>query len=135
MPRLDHCHEQVVRALINSGWMIVNAPKHIYSDEKNIYIDLEAVRQIAGRTERICVEIKCLSMESSARDLYAAIGQYVIYRAILSEQGIASALYLAIPDKAYETLFNQLIRRTLTSIGVKIILIELETERITQWIE
>jgi hypothetical protein len=84
MPKLDQCHEQVVRALQKDGW-VVNTPYSLFVHKRRAYVDLSAMRQVNGTRQQILlVEVKCFAdRKSSADELYGAIGQYIIYRMMM----------------------------------------------------
>ena len=82
------------------------------------------------------VEGKCFPDETSTtRDLYTAIGQYFLYRAMILELGGNDPVYLAIPDTIFETVFDIAVMRVVRDYNVKLVVINLETETVKQWIE
>lgn len=87
MPALDHCHEQVLRALQNDGWRIEYTPVRIYLPYRTIYIDVGISQGTNGTRQQILVvEVKCFpDAYDTTRELYAAFGQYLIYRAMIKE--------------------------------------------------
>lgn len=61
-----------------------------------------------------CVEVKCFSnLAEHIRDLYIAIGQYIVYQAMLDELNNPTPLYLAVPKTAYDRLFDGVIQRAI----------------------
>ncbi len=85
MPNFDSCHSQMVSALAKAGWQIETCTYYLQFEGFEVYPDIRA-RQTNGKVEKIIVvEVKCFADEASYRDdLYRAIGQYLIYRNILS---------------------------------------------------
>ncbi|HRF95984.1 MAG TPA: element excision factor XisH family protein, partial [Aggregatilineales bacterium] len=69
-----------------------------------IVIDIRANYGLNGQSRQILlVEVKCFADSSEyTRDLYVAIGQYVVYQAMLNELKNSTPLYLAIPLTAYD---------------------------------
>jgi len=136
MPAIDRCHERVVHALINDGWTIKKQPFKVVTPLNPLFIDLEA-RKAAdmGIQMILLIEIKCFpDGDSTMNDLYSAIGQYLVYRTVLKRFQNASDLYLAIPTKAYHELFQPLIASLITELAMKLVLVDMERERIEQWI-
>ncbi len=101
MPKFDACHQQVVRALQKDGWRIQGEHVVIATKSRQAFVDLRAVRDVNGaRQQLLLVEVKCFPNRSSTtEEFYVAIGQYIIYRAILVESETSVPLYLAIPDE------------------------------------
>jgi hypothetical protein len=69
------------------------------------------------------------------RDLEEAVGQYQIYRTVLTEIDPGRVLYLAVPQRVYESLFaerfGQLIRERLQ---LRLMVFDEHEERIVAWI-
>ena len=105
--------------------------------KRKIHIDIEASRPANGRRQQmLLVEVKCFpDPENTTRELYTALGQYLIYRTILHDRGIAAALYLAVPAAVFETIFDTIVRRVTTAYAIKLLVVDLDAEVITQWIE
>jgi hypothetical protein len=81
-------------------------------------------------------EIKCFPDASSdTTELYKALGQYILYRAVLTELQDDTPLYLVIPEHIYNTVFESTARRATTDNHIKLLIVNLETEAISQWIE
>ena len=96
MPPRDSLHEIVEQALVKDGWRITDDPFVISYGERFLFVDLGAVgraeRYVQGRFvgatregERIVVEVKPFQGRSPVADLEQAIGQYVLYRLLLSQ--------------------------------------------------
>ena len=137
MPRLDDCHEQVVRALEKEGWHVNPSQEQRYTPDRTIFIDIVATRGINGSTEQILLaEIKCFAdRNSTTRELYIAFGQYILYRAFLAELKDETPLYLAVPEHAYIGIFEQTALRAVRDNRVKMVIVNVVTETITRWIE
>ncbi len=83
----------------------------------------------------LLIEIKCFpDGESTMNDLYSAIGQYLVYRTVLKGFAVVPDLYLAIPTKAYYGIFQPLLAPLIAELAMKLVLIDMEKERIEQWI-
>jgi len=136
MPALDHCHEQVVRALTKAGWKIQSDPFRILINGRGVFIDLEVSRNLNGdRQQILLVEVKCFpDRKSTTRDLYTALGQYLVYRAMLEQIESTAPIYLAVPEDVFKTIFDASITKAIVDNRIKLIVIDLDREVITQWI-
>jgi hypothetical protein len=135
MPALDRCHPIVERALQKEGWR-VSSPGRFSTEERDIYIDILASRQQNGAAQQLLlVEVKCfLEGLNLTQELYTALGQYLVYRAMLKLLQNNTPLYLAIP----RTIFEQLDAAIMDAIAdnkIKVIVVDFEVEAITRWIE
>lgn len=137
MPKLDQCHPQIVLALEKEGWRVDEKPRRLVHEERLVFIDIRATRRVNGSRQQILLaEIKCFpDRDGTTLELYIAFGQYIIYRALLAQEEIRSPLYLAIPDEVYEDVFDSTVRRAMSDNQVKLVIVNLETETITQWRE
>jgi hypothetical protein len=138
MPALDSCHFQIVRALQKEGWQVAPRPKYIYDENVTVFIDIEALRSANGNDEnnrRIYIEVKCFPDPGSTRELYIAIGQYLVYQTVLASQTTPIPIYLAIPINVYDGTFNSTVRKTVKEHKIKLVVVDLETETIVQWLE
>ena len=137
MPALDYCHENIVHALEKDGWTVSDRQLRIRTAERIIYVDVSASKAVNGSRQQILLaEVKCFpNADSTTRDLYTAIGQYLIYRVILAEVEENAPLYLAIPEAVYEVVFDSTIRRAIQENRIKLLIVNLEREMIVQWIE
>src|SRR5499426_215574 len=110
MPAQDIYHDAVVRALTADGWRITHDPLSLSYGGRDLYVDLGAERTtIAAERDgqKIAVEIKSFLGSSPVRDLEEAVGQYQIYRSVLTEIDPDRMLYLAVPQRVYESLFAE----------------------------
>ena len=88
-----------------------------------------------GRTI-LLVEVKCFPPDSDRNaELYSAIGQYLIYRAMLVENDDETALYLSIPLVEFAKLTDNAFKRVIRENSIKLIIVNLEAERIVEWVE
>jgi hypothetical protein len=92
----------VVRAQQKDGWRIDAEQTMIATEDRKGFVDLRAVREVNGTQQQIMlVEIKCFpDRDSTTEELYVAVGQYIIYRALIVELGMNIPLYLAVPEEA-----------------------------------
>ena len=138
MPAQDLYHDAVVRALTADGWTITHDPLSLSYGGRDLYVDLGAERTtIAAERDgqKIAVEIKSFLGSSPVRDLEEAVGQYQVYHSVLTEIDPGRVLYLAIPQRVYESLFaerfGQLIRQRLQ---LQLVVFDEHEERIVAWI-
>jgi hypothetical protein len=131
-------HDAVVRALTMDGWTVTHDPLTISYGGKDLFVDLGAERvAIAAEKggQRIAVEIQSFLSPSPVRDLQEAVGQYEIYRAVLTETEPERLLYLAVPRRIYEGLlvgqFGQLI---ISRLQLRLLVFDDQHERVVRWI-
>lgn len=88
---------------------IVDENYRLTVDERLVYlIDILAEKYVVAtkETEWIIVEVKSFIKPSKTNEFHAAIGQYITYHTALEYLGIERKLYLAIPVKVYNDLFQ-----------------------------
>lgn len=109
MPAKDIYHETVKKALIKEGWIITHDPLKLQWGKKDLYVDLGAERLIAAEKEncKIAVEVKSFVGRSDIDDLEKALGQYVLYRDVLSKREPDRILYVAVHEDIFENLFTE----------------------------
>lgn len=137
MPALDRCHPQVVRALEKAGWVVTAAPVTIATPLNTLFADVGAQQYLLDGVQAIIViEVKCFSSsDTTMHDLYVSIGQYLIYRSLLSQSEPTWSLYLAIPSHAYHDTFKEMAMMVITESKIKLIVVDLANEVIEQWLE
>jgi hypothetical protein len=138
MPQRDVFHEAVKRALLRDGWTITHDPYPLHYGESRLYVDLAAQAPIAAEKEgrKIAVEIKSFLGASEMTDLERALGQFVLYRFLLSREEPDRVLFIGVPREAHAELFDTADGRDLTAAqGLRLLIFEPDTEVILQWIE
>ncbi|MCU0481843.1 MAG: hypothetical protein MUE54_11645 [Anaerolineae bacterium] len=135
MPAVDTCQPQVIRALEKDGWRIQQSPFHLADAKRSIFVDALMTKGINGsRQQLLLTEIKCFAQfNNMTPDLYGAIGQYLIYRAMLQNMMNPMPLYLAIPRHAYEHIFDDAVVRVINEAKINLIVIDLVLEEIVLW--
>lgn len=108
MPAKDLYHDAVKAALIKDGWSITADPYLIRYKDVDLYADLAAERPIAAEREgqKIVVEIKSFVGRSLMTDFHNAVGQYMVYQALIRETAPEYSLYLAVDDIVYRNFFG-----------------------------
>jgi hypothetical protein len=133
----DQCHFQIVHALEKEGWTVANKQTRLYSETRQVFIDIYAEKRANGSAKNVLLsEVKCFAGSGdNTREIYTAIGQYLVYRSLLAELQIAIPLYLAIPLLAYESLFEPAARRVVQESRIKLLIVNVDTEEVAQWID
>lgn len=88
MPAKDLYHDTVKTALIKDGWTITKDPLTLTIGTRPALVNLGANKLFAAEKDarKIAVEIKSFLSSSPMNDLEKAIGQFLLYFDILSEQ-------------------------------------------------
>ncbi len=136
MAAKDKFHEVVRVALEKEGWTITDDP-YILQTKPRQNIDFGAERIIGAErgSEKIAVEVKSFLNASQLYDFYAALGQYISYEVGLSLQEPERTLYLAMPQKAFETLMKfDTIPLTIERQKLKILVFNPFSETFVQWL-
>lgn len=134
----DIIHDAVKNALIKDGWTITADPYVIEYEELTLFADLAAedrslAAERAGR--KIAVEIKSFVHPSVAQDLKNALGQYELYRSLLTITDPDRELLLAISQAVYHRLFKQKVFRFITQRHqLKLLVVNVQTEEVVEWI-
>jgi len=137
MPARDIYHQTLVNTLVKDGWEITDDPLHLTYGKREMYVDLGAEHPIGAKKagRKIAVEIKSFVGPSNLRELEIALGQFVLYREILSQQEPDRIMYLAVTVTAYEDVFTDALGQlAIESQELHLIVFDERTERIVQWI-
>ncbi|MCU0481845.1 MAG: hypothetical protein MUE54_11655 [Anaerolineae bacterium] len=137
MPAVDTCQPQVIRALEKDGWRINYTHVRLVEGNRLIMLDIQASYSANGGSRQILLaEIKCFANSTEySRDLYVAIGQYLIYQEVLNGLNDSTPLYLAIPIHAYRVVFDEVALRVINRVKMKMIVVDIEQEVIVEWKE
>lgn len=137
MPAKDLYHDNAKNALIKEGWTITHDPLRLKWGVKDMYVDLGAEQLVSAEKlgRKIAVEIKSFVGASEMADLEKAIGQYVIYRSVMTKTEPDRTLYLAIHDEVFLDIFEEpLGKLLLEDHQVCLIVYDLQAEEILKWI-
>jgi len=137
MPARDFYHDVVKAALIADGWIITHDPLQPKIGKKDHFVDLGAEQLLAADKEgrKIAVEVKSFPGASDVADLEHALGQYVLYQDVLAESEPDRVIYLAIPWKIYDDLFEEPIGKLLLKRQrLRLIVFDPKRGVILQWI-
>ena len=137
MPAHDIYHETVRNALIKDGWTITHDPLRLRLRRgKNLFVDLGAERLLAAErgAEKIAVEVKSFARASDMKDLEDAIGQFVLYAHLLRRSDPERILYLAVPEPARLSVFEEEAGQVMLEDGViRLFSFDPDKEAIVQW--
>jgi XisH protein len=138
MPAKNVFHDIVVEALAADGWTVIADPLRLTFGDHDMYVDLgllgsALVAERAGR--EIAVEVQSFIGESVMNDLHRAVGQYVIYRAVLGEVRQGVPIYMAVHDEVFGEVFTDDLGKLLLSRLVQqVVVFDVATRRVVQWI-
>ncbi len=138
MPQRDLYHDAFRRALEKDGWRITHDPLPLTFGRHNLFVNLGADRPLGAEKQgrKIAVEAKSFRGVSEMTDLERALGQFVLYRFLLSDQEPDRTLYLALPAEAFAGLLEGAEGlRLITSQSLKLVVIRVDREEVTRWIE
>ena len=137
MPALDIYHEAVKNALVKDVWTITHDPLRLRLRRgKSLFVDLGAERLLAAErgTEKIAVEVKCFARASDMKDLEDAVGQFVLYAHLLRRSDPERVLYLALPETARRSVFEEEAGQVMLEDGVvRLFSFDPAQEVIVQW--
>ena len=137
MPQRDIYHSAVKQALINDGWIITHDPFLLVFDSERGYVDLGASLMLAAEQgdQRIAIEIKSFIGRSLVADLEQAVGQYTIYQSWLRRVDPERALWLAVNPRVAGAIFARRAGQVLIEdYRLKVLVVDMDQERIVQWI-
>jgi hypothetical protein len=132
----DAFHTVVKTALEKEGWLITHDPYTLQAGTLELYIDLGAEKVIAAEKQgqKIAVEIKSFLSPSKITELYAALGQFIIYRIALQKKEANRTLYLAVPSTVYNEFFLLPFIQSVIQINqLCLVIYNIEQEVIDQW--
>ncbi|MEM1167735.1 MAG: element excision factor XisH family protein [Cyanobacteria bacterium P01_H01_bin.35] len=138
MPTKDRYHDNCKNALIKDSWTITHDPLRLRWGSKDMYVDLGAEKLLIAKKNqnKIAVEIKTFAAMSEVNALENALGQYLLYRSVISRTEPDRKLYLAIPSIVYTDIFEDGLGKIITEDYQLLLLIfDINLEEIIEWIE
>ncbi len=138
MPRKDTYHDIVRIGLEKDGWRIVDDPLRVVAGGVGLFIDLSAepIITVERADKKIAVEIKSFEIQSQITSFYEALGKYLTYRKALAMLKMDFELYLAVPKRAYDTIFQKdLVKQLVIEYKVHIVVYSDKNQTITSWIK
>jgi len=136
MPAKDVYHNVVKNALIKDGWRITHDPLRLKWGIKDMYVDLGAERIFSADKagQKIAVEVKSFVGASDMNDLENALGQYLVYRSVITRTEPDRKLYLAITKAVFSELLSEPLGQIIRAdYQVSLIVFTEENEEIVQW--
>jgi len=137
MPALDRYHEPVRRALVKDGWTITDDPLQLSVGKRTLSVDLGAERSLIGaerENQRIAVEIKTFGGASPVADLQQAIGQFVMYKSVLSQAKPERELYLAVSEEVRDSILSEELGQLMLREYIdRLFYFSVEREEIIEW--
>lgn len=127
-----------MNALLKDTWLVTDEQFYIRSGGVEIYIDIGAEKVIAAERdgEKIAVEVKSFLGYSNITEFHVAVGQFINYRSILSDEQPDRILYLAIPLDVYDSFFQlPFTQKIIRENNIKLIVFNSVTEVIVKWIK
>ena len=103
-----------------------------------MYVDIGAEKLFTAEKEgrKIAVEVKSFIGKSEVKDLRDALGQFFLYRFVLSEDEPDRVLYLAMKEDAFGEILEDIPgQKLIRAMQLKLIVFNEITEEIVQWIE
>ncbi|HEY9747073.1 MAG TPA: XisH family protein [Allocoleopsis sp.] len=136
MSARDAFHGIVKTALQKDSWVITHDPLQIRWGKIEMYIDLGAERVLGAERDgqKIAIEVKSFLGQSTISEFHLALGQYINYRTVLSEQEPERILYLAVPFDAYDEFFLLPFPQAVTQQNqVNLLVYDIDREAIVKW--
>ena len=138
MPARNIHHSAVIQALQADGWTITHDPLLIPYGDRRLFIDLGAERVTIGAergSERIAVEIASFVADSPVRDLQEAVGQFVVYRALLSKAEPDRSLYLGVTTRVYDSVLSEPIGHLVVAeVRLRVLVFDPHQQKVIRWI-
>ncbi len=138
MPARNIHHSAVVQALQDDGWTITHDPLLIRFGDRRLFIDLGAERGTIGAvrgSERIAVEIASFVADSPVRDLQEAIGQFVVYRTLLSQEEPERSLFLAVSTRVYDSILSEPLGQLVAAeVRLRVLVFDPHEQKVVRWI-
>ena len=138
MPRKDTYHDVVRIGLEKDGWRVIDDPLRVVAGGVGLFIDLSAepIMTFERDNKKIAIEIKSFELQSQITSFYEALGKYITYRKALAMVKMDFELYLAVPKKAYDTIFKKdLVEQLVVEYKVHIVVYSDKNQTITSWIK
>ncbi|MFQ5630481.1 MAG: XisH family protein [bacterium] len=138
MPARDIYHECVKNALVKDGWTVTHDPLRLSWGAKDMYVDLGAERLLTAekQEQKIAVEVKSFIGASEINDIEDALGQYFLYRSVLTRTEPERVLYIAINEEVFDEVFEEpLGQLLLEDYKIALLVFNSQEEVITKWLK
>lgn len=137
MPARDKVHDIVKNSLINDGWTITHDPYSMKLGSADLFVDLGAEKIIAAEkgNAKIAVEVKSFLGKSIISETQDAIGQFLMYKVVMSEFEANRVLYLAIEEEIFDNEFSDALKTLLLEkLSIKLLIFRASEEGIVKWL-
>ncbi len=138
MPIKAFYHDTVVNSLLADEWTITDDPMPLAFDGKKMYSDPSEEREVIAASKRnksIVVITKSFLGSSLLRDFEEALGQFSIVRLLLEYINDDRQVYLAVPERIYESVFDEKVGRLMIkSQQLRLIVFDERRKSIVEWI-
>lgn len=134
----DKFHDIVKEALEKEGWLVTDDAFQPYAAQEPSMIDLESEPVILAEKEgeKIAVEVKSFTQAAIRMAFYEALGQYLGYSMAMKEVDVAQNFYLAISKEIRHHLEDySIIKQSIKEQKVKLLIFDLATQKIIEWIK
>ena len=134
----DAIHDAVVDALVNENWTIIKEQFSLRYQELRLSVDIAAKKSLIAQQgdKKILVEVKSFSERSFVKALQAALGQYRMYRDVVTLKKLDFELYLAISQDVYSLFFHRPSTEDFIMINeVNLLIVDIKQEKVVQWIK
>lgn len=139
MPRKDAYHDIVKVALVKDGWQITDDPFLIDFRGTVLFADLGAEKTTGFRHRRskISIEIKVLSEPARFAKFECAVGQYIVYRRLMTSLQLRRDIYLAISHNVFTNFFQKRpsVMEVVTGEQIYLMVFDPHKKEIVQWIK
>lgn len=130
MAQLDKIHDAVKNALIKDSWTITAESFQFNFFELELNGDFEAENKV----DKIFIKIDRFFGSSIISDFENALGQFLLYRTVLSELKPDVKTYLAFSASNYYRFFkNNAIKTFIEAERLSFFAVNLEGEKIIKW--
>lgn len=137
MPAYDRYHESVRKALVKEGWTITDDPLQLTVGKRTLSVDLGLERALIGAergTQRIAVEIKTFGGASPVADLQQAVGQFLMYKSVLSQAQPERELYLAVSEEVRDAILSEELGQMMLREHIdRLFYFSVESEEVIEW--
>ena len=134
----DFFYEIFKEILLSDGWKITHDPYQVRVGSIGYEIDFGAEKLIGAEknNKKIAIELKSFNGPSNINEFHKAVGQFNDYFVILEMLDPSRILYLAVPEKTWNTFFQEIvIQKAIQRIQAKVIVYNPSTKKIVKWID
>ncbi|TAK34371.1 MAG: fatty-acid oxidation protein subunit alpha [Saprospiraceae bacterium] len=111
-------------------------PMTISLPDMDLFVDLGIERFVGAQkgNRKIAIEIKSFGRTDRINKFYEALGQVLVYRLALMKEKIEREVWLAIPQKARQSLFETIIvQEALSHFQLNLLIFDQLNKKIVQW--